>query len=166
MPKRLIFAHATVLIVVLMFIAFSVCYPVRYEDFIDSQCERFGVDKSLVMAVINSESSFNPSAKSKKGAVGLMQLMPATASWCAQKLDIEYSEELLYNPHYNINIGVYYLSYLLDKFSERDAICAYNAGEGKVREWVKQNRGIPYPETQNYLKRVNFAQKIYKIKTK
>ena len=166
MPKRLIFAHATVLIVVLMVVALSVCYPVRYEEHIEQECARFNVDKSLVMAVINSESSFNPNAKSKKGALGLMQLMPATASWCAQKLDIEYSEELLYEPKYNITLGVYYLSYLLDKFSERDAVCAYNAGEGRVKEWLKQNRGIPYPETQNYLKRVNFAKKIYKIKTK
>lgn len=120
-------------------------YPEKYAARINDAASQFGVDPALVRAVIHAESAFRPSVKSHKGAVGLMQLMPATA------------EELgvvdRYNPDENITGGVKYLAYLLEVFDgdTRLATAAYNAGPGAVR----RHGGVPpYAETQAYVERV------------
>ena len=83
------------------------------------------------------ESGFKPMAKSGKGARGLMQLMPSTAEWIANKNGIAYSEELLVNAEYNLELGCAYLSYLSSRFDgKRNIAAAYNAGEGDVRKWL------------------------------
>ncbi|MBR2988654.1 MAG: lytic transglycosylase domain-containing protein, partial [Clostridia bacterium] len=153
MQNKALLAVASVVLIVTIALAVSVkiFYPIRYESEIETACKTYDVDKSLVTAIIKCESSFNEQAKSNKGAIGLMQLMPSSAKWCAQKLGIEYSDEMLYNPRYNINMGVYYLSYLLDKFDLNYAICAYNAGEGNVSKWLNGDGQIKFPETRAYL---------------
>ena len=95
-----------------------------------------------------------------------MQLMPKTASWCALKTGRDYGAELLKEPSYNITLGAYYLKYLLDKFgSEKVALAAYNAGEGNVRRWQEEKlKKIPFPETEEYIKKVQFTKKVYKLK--
>ena len=134
-------------------------YPRRYGDIVSEACARHEVEPALVYAVIFAESKFDPSAVSRRGAKGLMQLMPATAAWCAQKIGITYDETKLAEPAYNVNLGVYYLSYLLNRFSERDAIAAYNAGEGNVLSWRARNlKDIPFPETAAYVKKVDRAK--------
>ena len=107
--------------------------------------ERYAVSASLVEAVIRIESAFNPWAVSRKGAQGLMQLMPQTAN----ALGVRDS----FNPRQNIEGGVRHLRYLIDRYPGNTALAlaAYNAGEGAVDYY----RGIPpYPETQQYVKKI------------
>ncbi len=117
----------------------------RWGRDINEICERHGVDPALVHAVIDAESAFNPWAVSRKGAQGLMQLMPRTAS----ALGVRDS----FNPRDNIEGGVRHLRYLLDRFpgNVSFALAAYNAGEGTVDYYG----GIPpYPETQQYVQKI------------
>lgn len=117
----------------------------RYTPLIKQLAAEYGVDAALVQAVVHAESFFNPNATSKKGASGLMQLMPTTAAL--------YGISDLYNPSKNIEAGVRHLRYLLKKYrhSLPFAIAAYNAGETAVSHY----HGIPpYNETRNYVKKV------------
>jgi soluble lytic murein transglycosylase-like protein len=119
--------------------------PKEFEPIINSCALRYGVDKSLVKAVIQAESAYNPNAVSSKGAAGLMQLMPKTA----QDLNVANS----FDPSENIRGGVRYLKFLLDTFKGDVplALAAYNAGMAKVARYG----GIPpYEETRNYVGRV------------
>ena len=106
--------------------------------------ETHGVDPMLVRALIQVESSYQPSARSNKGAMGLMQLMPSTAR--------QYKVRNPYDPKANIAAGVKHLKSLLDRFRTVDlALAAYNAGEGAVKKF----NGIPpYRETRNYVTRI------------
>jgi len=126
--------------------------PDEFDAIITSCAREFGVDKSLVKAVIHAESGYNPNAVSRKGATGLMQLMPSTA----QGLKVTDS----FNPEDNIRGGVRYLRFLLDTFKGDVslALAAYNAGLGKVSRYG----GIPpYQETRNYVSKVLNYQKSY-----
>lgn len=126
--------------------------PAQFESVIDSCALRYGVDKSLIKAVIHAESGYNPNAVSPKGAQGLMQLMPKTA----QGLKVANS----FDPEENIRGGVKYLRFLLDtcKGDVSLALAAYNAGLSRVA----QHRGIPpYEETRNYVSKVLSYQKSY-----
>ena len=117
----------------------------RWSEDIREIAERHNVDASLVQAVIGVESAGNPWAVSRKGAQGLMQLMPRTAS----ALGVRDS----FNPRQNIEGGVRHLSYLLDRYQQNIplALAAYNAGEGAVDYY----QGVPpYPETQQYVQKV------------
>jgi len=115
-----------------------------YNELIAAAAEAHGVDPILVQALIKVESNYQPRAKSHKGAMGLMQLMPATAR--------EYKVRNAYDPKANIDAGIKKLKGLLDKFQVVDlALAAYNAGEGAVQKF----NGIPpYRETQNYVTRI------------
>ena len=107
--------------------------------------EKYNVDPDLVKAVIMAESSFNPSAVSSKGAVGLMQIMPDTAESLGVKD--------LFNPEDNVDGGVKYLKWLLNQFDGNTvlAVAAYNAGRTKVRKY----QGVPpYKTTRYYVKKV------------
>jgi hypothetical protein len=114
-----------------------------YEPLIQYAATTHGVDVRLVKAVIQTESAYQPDARSPKGAMGLMQLMPQTAK--------QYEARNAYDPRSNIEAGVKYLRTLLDQFELPLALAAYNAGEGAVRRFG----GIPpFPETQDYVKKV------------
>jgi hypothetical protein len=117
----------------------------QYASEIREISSRHGVDATLVESVIRAESAFNPTAVSRSGARGLMQLMPKTAL----ALGVRDS----FNPRENIEGGVRHLRYLLDRYPGNMAlaVAAYNAGEGAV----DAHRGIPpYAETQQYVQRV------------
>lgn len=117
----------------------------RYAGDIREAAERYGVAEKLVEAVIRAESAFDPRAVSRKGARGLMQLMPETASM----LGVTNS----FDPRQNIDGGVRHLRSLIDRFGDdlRLALAAYNAGERAVVSY----RGIPpFPETRDYIERV------------
>lgn len=119
----------------------------RFDDLIVEHARRNGVRESLVRAVIQVESAFNPAAVSPKGAIGLMQLMPATAR--------ELGVRNAFNPSENVEGGVKYLRQLLDRYDEDEALAlaAYNAGPGAV-----ERHGLhvpPYRETRDYVSKVN-----------
>jgi len=107
--------------------------------------EKYSVDPALIKAVIKVESDFNPTAISHKGASGIMQLMPQTAS------DLDVNN--IFNSKENMEGGVKYLKYLIDMFNNNlpFAIAAYNAGENAVKKY----KSIPpYAETQQYVRKV------------
>ncbi len=117
-----------------------------YDSLIQQHANRHGIRADLGRAVIQVESAFNPRAVSPKGAMGLMQLMPATAK--------ELGVADPFNPAENIRAGVTYLRRLLDRYGddERLALAAYNAGPGAVDKYGAQVP--PYKETQNYVQKV------------
>jgi hypothetical protein len=126
----------------------------RYRESIDRIAERHGVDKALVRAVIHAESAFNPQARSRVGAQGLMQLMPETAA--------ELGVGNPFDPDENIDGGVRYLAMLLERYNKdiRLATAAYNAGPGAVQEYG----GVPpYAETQAYVRRIAILQRRYQV---
>jgi soluble lytic murein transglycosylase-like protein len=119
--------------------------PSTYDHLIRRLAAEHNVDFALVKAVMHVESSFNPYAKSDKGALGLMQLLPTTAQ--------RYGINDIYDPAQNVSAGVRHLRYLLEIFKHKYnlALAAYNAGENAVL----RHRGIPpYRETQAYVKKV------------
>ena len=149
-------------------------HPLKYTEHIRAFSEENGVDRFLVAALIRAESNFDCTAYSKADAKGLMQLTDETAQFCAQKNGIVLAEGEVYNPEMNIRLGVFYLKRMLDLFDgdERIAIAAYNAGEGRVREWLKNSdysldgktlQKIPYAETEKHVEKVVRYKKMYEI---
>jgi len=139
-------------------------YPVRFTDYIEKHAQEFNVDFHLVQGVIWTESKVNPNAVSHVGAVGLMQLMPETAKWASEKLGIEFSHDKLYEPDFNIKLGTFYLSFLLQRFDTRNALAAYNAGQANVFRWQAENREeIPFKETREFVQRVERAKRVYRF---
>ena len=122
----------------------SVLESTPYGEIISALSEAHGVDPLLVRALIQVESNYQPRARSSKGAMGLMQIMPATAR--------EYRVRNPYDPRTNIEVGITRLKDLLDRWGAVDlALAAYNAGEGAVQKF----QGIPpYRETQSYVTRI------------
>jgi soluble lytic murein transglycosylase-like protein len=118
----------------------------QYDDLIAEHANRHDLSPDFVRAVIQAESAFNPYAHSPKGAMGLMQLMPATAA--------EYRVLNAYNPAENIRAGVAYLKSLLTRFNDDVslALAAYNAGPKAVEKYG--NTVPPYKETRNYVTRI------------
>lgn len=141
--------------------------PVKYCDIVEKYATEYGIDKYLVFAVISTESNFNPDAVSDAGAMGLMQLMPDTALWIGEKISFQVDVQSLFDPDTNIRLGCAYLSYLFSRFDNntKKVICAYNGGEGNVREWASKYSDnldyIPYKETRKYLKKVTVRYEIY-----
>lgn len=120
--------------------------PHAYAALIDKTANELDLSSRLLRAVIEVESNYNTHAISPKGALGLMQVMPATAQ--------RFGFSDLHNPQANVRAGATYLKWLLDKFDNRLelALAAYNAGEGAVRKYGRQIP--PYRETQNYVRNV------------
>ena len=146
-------------------------YPLYYKDEIVFASEKYGVSSALIASVIFAESSFRADAKSSQGAMGLMQILPSTAEWLCAKKGESFSLELLTNPLYNIELGTYYLSYLFDRFGDKNTVLAsYNAGEGNVMLWLLNENyskdgekitNTPFKETNGYIKKVGKAEKYY-----
>jgi soluble lytic murein transglycosylase len=144
-----------------------VFYPFHYQDEIEHQSKVFGLDPLFVAAIVRQESGFRPGAKSRVGAVGLMQVMPKTARWGAEKLGIKnYKDEQLTEPATNIRIGCWYLSYLFQKFKDpAKVLAAYNGGEGNVDYWGTlqgEQLAWAYPETQTYVAQCLRSYRRYK----
>lgn len=144
----------------------SYLYPLDYQEEIAASSARHTVDPMLVAAVIETESGWDPQAASRRGAQGLMQLMPETAQ---DMIDLglvdghAFHSDELDDPGTNIEFGCAYLAYLIDYFngSIDSAIAAYNAGLSNVNDWTEQDtvlhNAITFPETQAYLIRVKNA---------
>lgn len=152
---------------------YKLAYQLHYQETINDCAKRYILDPYLITALIREESYFNTKAQSSAGATGLMQLMPATASYIASKNNIRYQgQKSLFNPDINIELGSAYLDYAKTKLYENDllAVASYNGGPNAVRSW-KNNmnyknfdefiENIPYPETRDYIKKVFRSYWVY-----
>ena len=150
---------------------YNYVYPLKYKEDIIREAQEYNLNPALVASIINTESHFEATAISSKGVMGLMQIMPQTAKFVAEKLKIEFNDDMLLEPAYNIKIGCYYLNYLSEKFENKQTLlCAYNAGEGVVKTWLKNKDysldgvnlvKIPYSQTNNYVEKINKILPIY-----
>jgi soluble lytic murein transglycosylase len=145
-------------------------YPLKYDDWIRKYSSKNGLDPYIVMGLIHQESYFNAGAKSYVGAMGLMQLMPATGRELAANAHIS---PHLDNPETNIRLGTTHFKMLVNLFngSNELAIAAYNAGQGRVLQWRRTAPGkpmdefieaIPYRETRTYVKHVVMLASTYR----
>ncbi len=141
-------------------------FPAKYRE----QIENHYADWRYILAIVKAESDFDPKAISRTGACGLMQIMPQTATFVAEREKIEDFD--LFRESDNLLIGCKYLLYLESKFSDKKvALAAYNAGEGNVERWLNDARyssdgttlfKVPFPETENYLIKVKKYYRIYR----
>jgi soluble lytic murein transglycosylase len=153
--------------------AFSL--PLRYAPLIREQARAKHLDPALIAAVIYAETKFD-ARTSAAGALGLMQIEPATAEFLAHRSGgVAFRVSDLSTPSVNIAYGAYYLRYLLDRYDHDEtlALAAYNGGETNVDRWLAAARAanaiftvsaIPFPETRAYVERVERAQAEYKKK--
>ena len=144
----------------------EITLPLRHEDIIRQQARDKGLDPALIAGVVYAESKFRDGQQSPAGAVGLMQLTPATARYIAHKSGgTQFVVDDLGTPQVNIAYGAYYLRYLLRRYDGNVdfALAAYNAGEGNVDRWISDAKAheraltvtaIPYSETRAYVRRV------------
>lgn len=147
-------------------------YPLRYEEAVNRSCEAYGVPRSLVYAVIHTESRFQPDAVSNVGARGLMQIMEETFEWAQyRKQDFETTYDEMFDPETNIDYGAYILSLLREEFgSDSTAAAAYHGGWGNVSRWLSDPqysddgvhlKAIPINNTDWYVVKVERAQRRY-----
>lgn len=147
-------------------------YPLKYSEYVEKSAEEYNLDPALVYAVIRTESSFNPEAESAVGACGIMQMMPSSFEWLQEKRGCagQYDTEDLFNPEICIDYGCYLLRYFYDLYEDEIcAVAAYNAGF-VVGDWLENPEyssdgitldNIPYPETSNYVDKVESAKEMY-----
>lgn len=149
-------------------------FPLPYRQMIFGEAASAGLDACLVAAIVKTESNFSPGAVSVKGARGLMQIMPETGKWVAGKKGLQgYDPDLLFNPEYNVKIGVWYVAELYREYRGDTVLvlAAYNAGHGNVERWLEQHSWtgeresidqIPFPETRQFIRKVLFYQQVYR----
>ena len=140
--------------------------PERYAGIVSKYSAEYGVPEYVIYAVILSESSFDADAKSGAGAIGLMQLMPATFDWLLMWTGEDLAPEMISDPETNVKYGTYLLRYLYLKYENWDTVyAAYNAGLGRVDGWLADPAysadgaltDIPIEETKNYVVKVASA---------
>ena len=142
----------------------SLLFPLSYWDVIRKHATRNGLDPYFVAALISQESAFAAEFRSAANGFGLMQILPSQAMKYARTLGLPGSPTSLMNPEANIQIGTAQLADQLRRFGSLHLFLAsYNAGENRAIRWQAERQGIsteefiddiPYPETQNYVKRV------------
>ncbi|MBB3151487.1 soluble lytic murein transglycosylase [Paenibacillus endophyticus] len=153
----------------------TVMYPVKYKDDIRASASNYKVEPHLVAAIIRSETNYQTGKDSKKGALGLMQIMPDTAEWVVQKAGFQDVTEdtLRHRADVSIEVGSWYLKSLNQQFDQNmvAAVAAYNAGPGNVRKWldtgvwdgsIEKVKEIPFGETRHYVQRVIYYYNKYK----
>jgi len=142
-------------------------YPPAYPEAVLDAARREGLSPSLIWAIMRQESAYMRGVRSKAGAIGLLQLMPATASRLA---GAPVTEQDLYDSDRNVRLGARYLRALVAEFGDaRAAAAAYNAGEEAVRRWIRDFgpvndfwvERIPYRETRDYVRQVYTIWKRY-----
>lgn len=140
-------------------------YPFNYRAEIRAAAAEQQLDPFLIAAVILAESNFREKAVSPKGARGLMQLLPSTAQWLAEKNgESDFHPDKLFEPGYNIAAGSRYLAELMKQFNDNEvmALAAYNGGRGRVQRWLEEGtwdgseaglEQIPFSETRAFVRR-------------
>jgi soluble lytic murein transglycosylase len=139
-------------------------YPTPHREALTLAARQWDVDEALVYGIIRQESRFIPHARSRVGAMGLMQLMPTTARWVARQIPVQpFNAGMLTQPEVNVNMGSYYFRRVLtDLGHSMLATAAYNAGPGRARRWRDERplegaiyaETIPFNETRDYVKQV------------
>ncbi|MGI6225541.1 MAG: lytic transglycosylase domain-containing protein [Peptococcales bacterium] len=152
----------------------KIFYPISHQETVLEASKNYDIDEFLIWAIIRVESKFDTKAQSSKGARGLMQVLPDTGRWIAQEMGYtNFHPDLLYEPRDNINIGTWYLKYLLKQFNGNliAAIAAYNGGETNVKKWLNNDTwsgsfndisSIPFKETRNYVYKVIVDYETYR----
>jgi len=143
---------------------FTQRYPIPHRDVLAASARQWDLDEAIVYSIIRQESRFMPEVRSRVGATGLMQLMPATARWVAKQIPVQpFNQEMLAQPEVNIRMGTYYFRRVLDELGHPLlATAAYNAGPGRARRWRDERslegaiyaETIPFSETRDYVKKV------------
>jgi soluble lytic murein transglycosylase len=148
-------------------------FPVAYPELFAEVSARTAVAKPFLLAIARQESLFDPGARSSADARGLMQLLPTTATWVAQRNAlVAPATAQLHEPAVNVDLGGRYLAQLLSRYGDRRplAAAAYNAGQGRVDRWIADRSGepvdiwienIPFTETRNYVKNVMAFTQVY-----
>ena len=139
-------------------------HPLRYEAEIRAAAAEYGLEPTFVAGVIYVESRYEADVESSQGAYGLMQILPDTAVFIADRSGItgDYRD-----PGTNIRMGSWYLNYLSNRYDGNEALmlAAYNSGEGRVDSWLAEGRSlpeeIPFQETREYVTSVAEAQRVY-----
>ena len=148
--------------------------PRDYAEYVEKYAAEYQLEESLVYAVIFCESHFDKDAVSPAGAIGLMQVTEETGLWAAGQVGLEQETLNLKDPETNIRLGCWYLKWLDEKFSgvQETGLAAYNAGHGNVAKWLADEEKsrefmkldeIPFGVTKSYVKRVQLAEKLYRI---
>ena len=139
-------------------------YPLRYDRIVIGHARNYRLDPALLAAVIYKESKFEADARSQRGAIGLMQLLPETAEGIAARTGgSAFRVSDLFDPEINVRYGAWYLRHLLDKYgSERTALAAYNAGQRNVDEWRARGVRIQFSETREFVHGVEHLKGIYR----
>ncbi|MCL2370299.1 MAG: lytic transglycosylase domain-containing protein [Firmicutes bacterium] len=155
---------AAVVIITIFSVVAALHYRDRWDDIINYESARNNLDAGIVKRLVWVESKNDPGAVSSRGAKGLMQIMPDTGLWMAEKMEISIDTQDLFDPKINIRIGTAYLAYLKNRFDGdmRLALIAYNAGEGTLRKWLSNPEltedgalvTIPYRETRDYVRKI------------
>jgi soluble lytic murein transglycosylase len=144
--------------------------PLRWHEALIAAAEEAGVEPWLIAAVARQESVFSAHARSPRGAIGVLQLVPGTARNRAQAIGLGRSPDLR-DPELNIRLGAHELARLIRRFgSVEPALAAYNAGETRVRSWWRRwpdrhrfTEEVPIPETYNYIRRVMYLSECYRL---
>ncbi|UVI28480.1 lytic transglycosylase domain-containing protein [Paenibacillus spongiae] len=176
--KRVFLVLVLALLVVLFFNSEWISrwmYPIHYKDDIRISADNYKLEPQLLAAVIRTETNYEPGKESKKGAVGIMQIMPDTADWIVEKsgFDGVTRDSLKHRADLGIEMGAWYLNWLNKQFKGNQVavIAAYNAGPGAVKRWMTEGKwdgelstisDIPYGETRHYVQRVHYYYKKYK----
>lgn len=163
------------LIAILSFtvLTFYGLFPIKYEKEITAYCKEYGVDETLVYALVKAESNFDEKALSDAGAKGLMQLTDETFIFCTERLGFSETPDI-FDVQTNLRSGIWYLSYLLEKYdgNTKNAIAAYNAGFRNVDKWLSSEKyskdgktldTIPFGETQRHVEKIIRYRKIYSV---
>ena len=173
MKKKLLLSAVffAILMIVAGVILVQTRFPIRYLDIIEANAGDF--EPAFILAVIHAESSFRPHVVSHRGAMGLMQIMEDTGEEMARRMGWQdFQTSALFVPAYNIEIGTFYLNWLRNYLGEDTTLIlsGYNAGPGRVREWLADERfsedgetlsHIPFQETRDYVRRVERNHRIY-----
>ncbi|NLW07946.1 MAG: lytic transglycosylase domain-containing protein [Clostridia bacterium] len=148
-------------------------YPFPYQEIVRRYAHEQRLDPALIAAVARVESKFYVWAESPQGARGLMQLMPDTARQAAAELGLPFEPDRLFEPEYNLCLGSWYLSHLIQEFGDlTPALAAYNGGQGNVQSWLDKGiwdgsshnlQQIPFAETREYVSRVYKNYRIYRL---
>lgn len=148
-------------------------YPTDYSEYVEKAASDYGLEPSIIYSIIRTESNFNPEAQSNAGAYGIMQIMPSSFDWLQELRGEEgkYDADALFEPEICIDYGSYLLKYFYDYYgNEQCAVAAYNAGF-VVSDWLADPQyssdgetlnDIPYPETNDYVTKVQSAKEMYK----